>query len=87
MRRFPFIVGPLVGLVLLFFLFKILFVVLFGAAVLGAGAIAFRGLSGRHRYTPMHVAAMRHRQPVPIDAQRNEPAFDWMQQTRIIEVI
>lgn len=87
MRRFPFIVGPLVGLVLLFFLLKILFVVLFGAAVLGAGAIAFRGLRAQHRYSPMHIASMRQRYPVPIDSRRSEPAFDWRQQTRIIEVI
>ena len=86
MRGFPFIVGPLVGLVFLFFLFKILFIVLFGAAVLGLGAMAFRGLSGR-RFSPMHVAAMQQRQPVPIDPRRSDPAFDWMQQSRMIEVI
>jgi hypothetical protein len=87
MRRFPFFVGPLVGLVLLFFFLKALFIVLFGAAVLGMGAMAFKALRSRHHYGPMHVAAMRQRQPVPIDGRRSEPAFDWMRQGRIIEVI
>lgn len=89
MQRFPFIVGPLVGLVLLFFFLKALFIVLFGAAVLGIGAMAFRAfrLRHHHHYGPMHVAAMRQRQPVPIDGRRSEPAFDWMPQGRIIEVL
>jgi hypothetical protein len=87
MRRFPYFVGPLVGLVLLFFFLKALFIVLFGAAVLGMGAMAFKAMRSRHHYGPMHVAAIQHRQPVPIDGRRSEPAFDWMPQGRIIEVI
>ena len=87
MRRFPFFVAPLLGLVVLYFMVKVLFVVLIGAALVGLASVAFRGLSTGRGYSPMHVASMRQRQPVPIDARRSEPAFDWMQQNRIIEVI
>lgn len=87
MRRFPFIVGPLVGLVLLFFLLKILFVVLFGAAVLAAGAFAFRNLR-QHRYGHMHVAYLRQQQPTPIGSYRSEPAFNWVPpKGRMVEII
>lgn len=87
MRRFPYFIGPLMGLVLLFFFLKAMFIVLFGAAVLGMGAMAFRAMRSRHHDGPMHIAAMRQRQPVPIDGRRSEPAFHWMPQGRIIEVI
>lgn len=88
MRRFPFFIGPLVGLVLLFFLLKILFVVLFGAAVLGAGAIAFRNLCG-HRDSHLRVAYLRQQQqPTPIDSAYSEPAFNWMDpKGRIVEIV
>lgn len=87
MRRFPMFVAPLVGIVVLYFLFKILFIVLFGAAVLGMVAMAFRAMSGR-RYGPMRVAYMRQQQPTPIDPYRSEPSFGWMEpKGRIVEVI
>ena len=86
MRRFPMFVAPLVGIVVLYFVLKLLFVVVFGAAVLGMGAMAFRGLR-RHRYGHMRVAYLRQ-QPTPIDSFRSEPAFNWMEpKGRIVEII
>jgi hypothetical protein len=87
MRRFPFFVAPLVGIVVLYFVLKLLFVVVFGAAVLGMGAMAFRGLR-RHRHGQMRVAYLRQPQPTPIDAFRSEPAFSWAQpKGRVVEII
>ena len=87
MRRFPFFLAPLVGIVALFFLFKLLVTAVLGLVIFGGAFMAIRRLAGRGYHHPMHVASMRQRQPVPIDARRSEPAFDWMQQNRIIEVI
>jgi len=80
-------VAPLVGIVVLYFVLKLLFVVAFGAAVLGLGAMAFRGLR-RHRYGHMRVAYLRQQQPTPIGPYRSEPAFNWMEpKGRIVEII
>ncbi|MCC6726902.1 MAG: hypothetical protein IT258_20535 [Saprospiraceae bacterium] len=88
MRRFPFFVAPLVGILALFFLFKLLVTAVLGLVIFGGAFMAIRKLTGRgHRYHPMHVAAMQRRQPTPIDPRRSEPAFDWVPQGRIIEVI
>ncbi|MBI1227116.1 MAG: hypothetical protein GC192_17930 [Bacteroidetes bacterium] len=88
MRRFPFFIAPLVGIVALFFLFKLLVTAVLGLVIFGGVFMAIRRLIGRgYHQNPMHVASMRQRQPIPIDARRSEPAFDWIQQTRIIEVI
>jgi hypothetical protein len=87
MRRFPFFVAPLVGIVALFFLFKLLMTAVVGLVIFGGAFMLIRKLAMGRRMHPMHVAAMRHRQPVPIDPRRSEPAFDWMPQGRIIEVV
>ena len=87
MRRFPFFVAPLVGIVALFFLFKLLVTAVLGLVIFGGAFMAIRRLATGRRYHPMHIAAMQNRQPVPIDGRRSEPAFDWMPQGRIIEVI
>ena len=87
MRRFPYFVAPLVGIVALFFLFKLLVTAVIGLVIFGGAFMAIRRLALGRKFHPMHVAAMQRRQPVPIDPRRSEPAFDWVPQGRIIEVI
>lgn len=87
MRRFPFFVAPLLGIVALFFLFKVLFVALAGLAVFAMAFMAARALSGR-RFHPMQEAGLSHLRPMPIDVRYSEPEFHrWAAQSRIIEIV
>ena len=87
MRRFPFFLAPLVGMVALFFLFKLLLTAVLGLVIFGGAFMAIRRMTGSGYHRGMHLASIKQRRPVPIDARHSEQAFDWMHQNRIIEVI
>lgn len=88
MRRFPFFLAPLLGIVALFFLVKVLFVALLGAAVLGLAFAAVRAVAARRYHLAYSMAATYHR-PTPLDGMyRREPEFPMAaSQQRIVEII
>jgi hypothetical protein len=87
MRRYPFFLAHLLGIVALFFLFKVFIMAMFAFMFFGAAFMILRFARGRGFHL-MHIASRRQQQPLPIGQRRVEPAFDWVTpQNRIIEII
>ncbi len=87
MRRYPFFLGPLLGIVAFFFLFKVLLAALFGLMVFGLMFMAVRAVAGRRLHHAYQTAGYFHR-PTPLDGDYREPGFPYgTSQQRIVEII
>jgi len=74
MRRFPFFLAPLLGIVALFILVKVLFMALVGLAVFGLAFAAVRAIAARRFHHAYQVAAA-YQQPLPVDGNYREFGF------------
>lgn len=88
MRRFPFFLAPLLGIVALFFLVKVLFAAFLGLAVFGLAFAAVRAVAAR-RFHYEGSMAVSYSRPTPLDGMHHrEPAFPMAaSQQRIVEII
>lgn len=87
MRRFPFFLAPLLGIVALFFLVKVLFMALIGLAVFGMAFTAVRAIAARRFHHAYQVAAT-YQQPLLVDGSYREFGSAYGQsQQRFVEII
>lgn len=87
MRRFPFFLAPLLGIVALFFLVKVLFVALVGLAVFGLAFATVRAIAAR-RFQHAYSMTASYQRPTALDGMYREQGFAAAaSQQRIVEII
>lgn len=87
MRRFPFFLAPLLGIVALFFLVKVLLAAFLGLAVFGLAFAAVRAITMQRFHHGRQMGAVYQR-PTPLDGIYRESGFPYAaSQQRTVEII